>query len=239
MPGADVVIVRPRARTVYRAAITLFREHAGVVIGMAALVLLPFAIVDALGLLRVEIHSDARLADLLEAVLVLVANGIGGLASIFYAGVLDHASVAWHRGHATPASRSIAAALPWAQLVLASVLWFVTVMLGLLLGIVPGLVALTLFSLTGPVLVRERLTAVQALRRSARLVARRPVLVLLTAVVPFILELSVSSLASEVFGHSLVTELAAETLATLFLASFVGLLEVVTAHQLVAAEPAV
>ena len=234
--SGDLVIDRPGARTVYRAAFRLFREHARVVIGMAALVLLPFAIVDALGLLHVEIHSDARLADLLEAFLVVVANGIGGLASIFYAGVLDHASVAWHRGRDTPASRSVAAELPWAQLVIASILWFVAVVVGLMLAILPGLVALTLFALTGPVLVREDLTAVQAMRRSAQLVARRPGLVVLTAVVPYLFELSVSDLASGLFGHSLATELAAETVATLFLASFVGLLEVVTTHQLIAAE---
>jgi hypothetical protein len=62
--------------------------------------------------------------------------------------------------------------------------------------------------------------------------------VVLTAVLPFLVELSLADVASELFGHSLATELAAETVATLFLASFVGLLEVVTAHQLVAAERA-
>jgi hypothetical protein len=237
VPDADVVIDRPRARTVYRAAFTLFRAHTGVVVGMAALVLLPFAIVDALGLLHVEIHSDARLADILEAILVLLANGIGGLASIFYAGVLDHASAAWHRGEATPAPRAVAAGLPWVRLVLASVLWFVAVVVGFVLAIVPGLVALTLFSLTGPVLVREDLTAVGAMRRSARLVARRPALVVLTAVLPFVVELSLPELAAGIFGHSPATELAAETVATLCFASFVGLLEVVTAHQLIVAEP--
>ena len=75
-----------------------------------------------------------------------------------------------------------------------------------------------------------------AMRRSAQLVWRRPGLVVLTAVLPFVFELSLADLAAEVFGHSLAIELVAETLATLFLASYVGLLEVVTAHQLIATE---
>jgi len=132
----------------------------------------------------------------------------------------------------------VARTLPWGRLVWLSVLWFLAVAGGLLLAIVPGLIALTLFSLSGPVLVREDLTAVQALRRSARLVRRRPLLVVLTAVLPFVGEIYVSDLAAELFGHSVGLEVVVEVLAALFLASSVGLLEVVTTHQLIAAESA-
>ena len=115
-------------------------------------------------------------------------------------------------------------------------LWFVAVAGGLALFVVPGLAALLLFSLTGPVLVREDLGAVAGMRRSAGLVRRRPGLVMLTVVIPFVAELYVADLAAELFGHSVVVELVVEVLASLFLASFVGLLEVVTAHQLVVTE---
>jgi hypothetical protein len=236
MSGTEIVITRPRARTVYGRAATLMRAHATEVIGLAAIVLVPFAVIDALGLLHVELKGERLVADLAILALTLVASGLSGLASIFYAGILDHASAAWHRGEDAPAAREVARHLPWRRLVWASVLWFVAVAGGLLLAIVPGLIALTLFSLTGPVLVREDLTAWQALRRSAHLVRRRPVLVLLTAVLPFIGEIYVSDLAAEIFGHSLVLEVVVEVLAALFLASTVGLLEVVTTHQLIAAE---
>jgi hypothetical protein len=231
-----VHIPRPTARTVYRDAATLFREHFGVIVGIAALVLVPFAVLDAVGVLRVHIESGARAVEILLALLTVAVSGISGLASIFYAGLLDHASAAWHRGEATPAPGEIARRLPWFQLVVASVLWFVLVAVGLILAIVPGLVALTLFSLTGPVLVREELSAVAALRRSARLVWRRPFLVVLTAVIPYLVEVYLADLAGELFGHSVPIELTVEVLATLFLASFVGVLEVVTAHQLIATE---
>jgi hypothetical protein len=143
---------------------------------------------------------------------------------------------AGHRGEATRAPGEIARRLPWVQLILASILWFLAVVVGLVLAIVPGLVALTLFSLTGPVLVRERLSAIAAMRRSAALVWRRPVLVVLTVVLPFLFEVYLADVAAALFGHSVPIELTIEVLATLFLASFVGVLEVVTAHQLIATE---
>lgn len=236
MPGADVVIARPRARTVYRDAAQLFREHAGTVVGIAAVVLVPFAVIDALELLHVELHGHAALTDVLVAVLVAVVSGFAGLASIFYAGLLDYASAAWHRGQEAPSPRSLLHKLPWMQLIVASILWFLVVLAGLLLAVVPGLVALALFSLTGPILVREELRAVPAMRRSAQLVWRRPGLVLLTAVLPFLFELYLADLVGELLGHSIALALVVEILATLFLASYVGLLEVVTAHQLIATE---
>lgn len=236
MSGADAAIARPTARTVYREAATLIRDHYPEVIGLAAAVLVPFAIIEAVGLLDVEVTGDAVLVDLLVLTLTLVASSLSGLASIFYAGILDHASAAWHRGETAPAARLVARRLPWGQLVLASILWFLAVVVGLLLGVLPGLVALTLFSLTGPVLVREELTAVQAMRRSAQLVRHRPVLVLLTAVLPFVAESSASDFAAELLGHHLAVEIAVEVLAALFLASTVGVLEVVTTHQLIGAQ---
>ena len=238
MSGAEVAIPRPQARTVYRRAATLMRAHAAEVVGLAAVVLVPFAVIDALGLLHVELRGENVAADIVTLALTLVASGLSGLASIFYAGILDHASAAWHRGEDAPAAREVARTLPWGRLVWLSVLWFLAVAGGLLLAIVPGLIALTLFSLSGPVLVREDLTAVQALRRSARLVRRRPLLVVLTAVLPFVGEIYVSDLAAELFGHSVGLEVVVEVLAALFLASSVGLLEVVTTHQLIAAESA-
>jgi hypothetical protein len=236
MPGPDVDLGRPRARTVYVAAWRMFREHPGTVVGAAALVLVPFAVIDAVGLLHVEIDGNATTGDVVTVVLTLVASTLSGLASIFYAGMLDHASAAWHRGETVPTASEIAARLPWWRLVLASILWFVAVAGGTLLFVVPGLVAIVLFSLTGPVLVREDLGAWAAMRRSAALVRRRPGLVILTAVLPFVGETYLSDLMAEILGHSLALEIVVEVLAALFLASFVGLLEVVTAHQLIVAE---
>jgi hypothetical protein len=236
MAGVDVERGRPTARRVYRSSFALFRAHWGVIVGLATVVLVPFAVVDALGLLRVELHHSPSASDWLAIVLTLVVGGISGLASIFYAGMLDHASAAWHRGETAPTPSEIAGRLPWLRLVGASFLWLVAVVGGMLLFVVPGVVALVLFSLAGPVLVREDLGAFAAMRRSATLARRRPVLVLLTAVLPFVLESSLAEIVAAVFGHSVPLEVTVEVLASLLLASFVGLLEVVTTHQLIAAE---
>jgi len=131
MPGPDVDLGHPRARTVYAAAWRMFREHPGTVVGTAALVLVPFAVIDAVGLLHVEIDSSATTADIVTVALTLVASTLSGLASIFYAGMLDHASAAWHRGERVPHAREVATHLPWWRLVLASILWFVAVTVGM------------------------------------------------------------------------------------------------------------
>jgi hypothetical protein len=52
----------------------------------------------------------------------VLASGLSGLASIVYAGVLDHASDAWHRGEDAPTHGEVAAKLPWGALALASLL---------------------------------------------------------------------------------------------------------------------
>jgi hypothetical protein len=60
MRGADVDTGRPRARTVYAVTARMFREHPGNVVGTAALVLVPVAIVDTLGLLDLGSGVTAR-----------------------------------------------------------------------------------------------------------------------------------------------------------------------------------
>jgi hypothetical protein len=237
MPGPDVVIARPMVRSVYRDAFRLMREQHRLVIGAAALVLVPFAILDGLGVTRIRI-SEGTPIHLIVAGLAygVFAATISGLAAIFYAGLLDHVSAAWHRGIAPPGLREVFRLLPWRSLVLASVLVYAVSLLGLLIGVVPGIVVLTLFVLTGPLVVREELTALRGMRRSAGLVRRRPVLVFLTAALPLIFELSLADIVALVLGHHIAVEVAVETLAALFLASVVGVLEVVTAHQLLAVE---
>jgi len=236
MPGPDVVLPRPTVRSVYRDAFRLVREERRIVIGTAAVVLVPFAVLDGLGVTRVEI-ADGAPVHVIAAGLAygVLAATVSGLAAIFYAGLLDHVSAAWHRGEPTPTMGEVFRRLPWRALVAASILVYAISILGLLVGVVPGIVALTLFVLTGPLVVREELTALAGMRRSAGLVRQRPVLVFLTAALPLVVELSIADLAALVIGHHVAVEIVVEALAALFLASAVGVLEVVTAHHLLAA----
>ncbi|MEP6623521.1 MAG: hypothetical protein ABJC79_03700 [Acidimicrobiia bacterium] len=226
-----------RVRTIYRESWDLFRHHFGFIVGSAACILLPFAILDGLGLLVVDVGGHSLVVGLLLVVVTTATAGLSGLAAIFYAGVLDHTVAAWIDDTTAPTRRSVAGRLPWGQLVLASVLGFVVEVIGVALFVVPGLILATLLILTGPVLVGEHLRAVPAMRRSAQLVRRAPVLVVVAVAIPMFVEASLADLAGLVLGHEIVAELLIETVVTLFAASFVGVLEVATAHYLRDAYP--
>jgi hypothetical protein len=144
-------------------------------------------------------------------------------------------STAWDSSRST--RRAVAARLPWWRLVGASTLAFAFEVVGFVLLVIPGLVIATLLILTGPILVGENLRVLPAMRRSAALVRRAPVLVVVAVAIPMLVESSLADLAGLLFGHEILAELVIETVVTLFAASFVGVLEVVTAHHLRRAYP--
>ncbi len=226
-----------RVLAIYRDSWALFRTHFGFIVGSAACILLPFAILDGLGLLTIDVTGESWPVGLFLVFATAATAGLSGLAAIFYAGLLDHTAAAWVDDAAAPTRWSVAARLPWSQLVLASVLGFAFEVAGFVLFVVPGLVVTTLLILTGPVLVGEQLRALPAMRRSAALVRRAPVLVVVAVAIPMMIEASLADLGGLLFGHEIVAELAIETVVTLFAASFVGVLEVATAHHLRHAHP--
>ena len=237
LPSTQHDSLAARVRAIYRDAHSMYRAHFGFIIGSAALVLVPFAILDGMGLIGSE-TSSARPWVIAATVFVAIATtGLSSLAGLFYAGLLDYTADAWNEGAEAPSHRSVAHKLPWLQLVIASVIAFVVEIVGLMTLVLPGLVLYTLFVLTGPMLVRERLTAVAALKRSAGLVRRNPTLVVLTVLLPSMVESSIADFAGLIFGHHLAIELVAEVVVTLFAASFVGVLEVITAQHLQRAHP--
>ena len=221
-----------RIRAIYRDAWSMYRTHFGFIVGTAAIVLVPLAIFDGLGILRFHASGADPIGTAMIVVLAIASTGFSGLAAIFFAGLLDHTADAWRAGRPSPSPASVARHLPWLQLFLASVFAFVIEIVALGLFVVPGLVLYSLFILTGPMLVREDLKAVPALMRSAGLVRHHPVLVTVAVVIPALLEGTVADFAGLVFGHHVAIELVAEILVTLFVASFIGVVEVVTAYHL-------
>ena len=69
--------VLAQARAIYRDAATLYRAHVGAVIGSAAIVLVPFALLDGAGLLTAD-SSDTH--PVAAVILVMVAVGTSGLS---------------------------------------------------------------------------------------------------------------------------------------------------------------
>lgn len=230
-PAADSSLAR-RLIAIYRDSWAMYRAHLRFVIGSAAVVMVPFAILDGLGLLTFETHTTRPLVAAITVVAAVTTTGISGLAALFYAGLLDHTAEAWHDGAPAPSPKTVARDLPWVQLLIASVAAYTAELLAISIFVVPGLVLYTLFILTGPILVSEDLSAGAALRRSASLVRRHPGLVIVAVVIPSFLEGSLADFGSLVFGHDLTIELLIEVMTTLFVASFVGIVEVITAHHL-------
>src|SRR5450631_3274679 len=66
--------------------------------------------------------------------------------------------------------RDVLRSLPWGSLILADLLATLIIVIGLVALIIPGLIAITLLAVVGPVIELERQHAVAGLRRSAHLV---------------------------------------------------------------------
>lgn len=229
--------VLAQARAIYRDAATLYRAHVGAVIGSAAIVLVPFALLDGAGLLTADSSDTHPVAAVILVMMAVGTSGLSGLASIFYAGYLDHTAEAWRQASPAPSRGHVVRALPWRQLIVASLAVYFFETIGFALFVVPGLVASTLLCLTGPLLVSEDLDARHALRRSAALVRHQPMLVAITVVIPLLIEGSLADFAGILLGHDVVLEIAFEVVITLFVASFLGIVEVTTAHHLQHAHP--
>ena len=235
--GPPDATVLAQARSIYRDAALLYRSHLRAVIGSAAIVLVPFALLDGAGLLTADTRDTHPLAAVILVMIAVGTSGLSGLASIFYAGYLDHTAEAWRDASPAPLRRHVVRALPWRHLVVASLAVYFLETLGFALFVVPGLIASTLLCLTGPLLVSEDLDARHAIRRSAALVRRQPTLVAITVAIAVIIVGSLADFAGILLGHNAIFEIAFEVVITLFLASFLGIVEVTTAHHLRHAYP--
>ena len=158
-----------RLATVYRRSLATYRSRWPVVAGMAFLVFAPAAALEtAIGLVvgdAVE-GSDGPVVALLSA-LALVASGSTGAAVLFYAGLLDHVVGEDQYGHEHRSVGSVLRTLPYRRLLVADVLLIVVTFLGQAFFVIPGLVAFTLFALTGPLINIEGLGVKASFRRSA------------------------------------------------------------------------
>ncbi len=228
-PDATVLV---QARAIYQDAARLYRDHLPAVVGSAAVVLVPFALADGAGLLTADTSDRHPITAVILVMIAVGTSGLSGLASIFYAGYLDHTAEAWREASPAPMRSHVVRALPWRHLIVASLTVFFFETIGLVLFVIPGLIASALLCLTGPLLVSEDLDAQHALRRSAALVRRQPLLVTITVVIPLLIEGSLADFAGILLGHNLIIEIAFEVIITLFMASFVGIVEVITAHHL-------
>src|SRR4051812_22591323 len=126
--------------------------------------------------------------DPLLLALALTASGFATFGSTFYAGFLDEEVGGELRGEPSPPLRTILRELPWAQLLIADLVLTLVVTVLQLGLVIPGLVALTLYAVVGPIINIERRGVRASFARSRRLVWPHFGLVFLVVTLPLFVE---------------------------------------------------
>ncbi len=171
-----------------------------------------------------------------------IATSVGTtLVDLFGAAVFIGLMVAFvgqvEHGHEQRAVGAILRSLPYRRLLSADLLTALLTAAGLVAFVLPGLAVFTLLALTGPVVELERAGVGASLRRSARLVRRRPLLVFLLVTVPvFAGDAAVTSLTAAVHGSHPVAEFAVSVVANAVVEVVGSLMAVELAYRLLDAE---
>lgn len=148
-----------------------YRSWAPSILLLALVVFGPLALLDALTM-NVEVDSldltsGIKVAALALAVGVVTATSLVG--EVFFSGAIA-VSLTHPHSEEPPTVREIARRLRYGRLIAVDLLFVAIVAVGLLLGLLPGLIAFVLLALAGPVVEIEERTATGALARSLRLV---------------------------------------------------------------------
>jgi hypothetical protein len=165
------------AKRIYGQTLVTFRHEAGFLLVLGIMVFVPIGLLSALADRAGEIHAshlhdvfDLATAALVAGFVVQAATSL--LGEVFYSGAVALTLAREERGP-RPRLRDIARSLSYGRLIVVDVLFGVVVAIGLLLLVVPGVVAFTWFALTGPLIEIEDDTVRSSFARSRRLVRGR------------------------------------------------------------------
>jgi hypothetical protein len=138
---------------------------------LAVIVFVPLGLLNALTmnveLDSLDITSGIKLGGLALAVAVVTATGLIG--EVFFSGAIA-ISLTHPHGEDPPPLREIARRLSYGRLIAVDLVFVALVALGLLLGVLPGILAFVWLGLAGPVVELEDRSTAGALRRSVSLV---------------------------------------------------------------------
>jgi hypothetical protein len=194
---------------------------------LAAVVFVPIGLLDAIPL---GVDSDSLTGGsglvatgVLVGALALVGTSL--LGEVFYSGAVA-TTLTHDRGGEPPTLREISRHLAYGRLIAVDLIYSALVIAGLLLLLVPGVLAYVWLGLAGPVVEIERRSARAAFARSARLVRGRFWLVL-AVLAP--LELASEAvggltglLAQALLGHTVWADWLAESLSNVIATPFVA-----------------
>ena len=209
----------------------------------------------------VTVGADAAADHLLDRADVTTAlvgalstSTLSLLGAVFLSGFLGRLVSTSHHGATRPGKtahgktargedgsriRDVLRSLPWGSLILADLLAVLIVLIGLVALIIPGLIALTLLSVAGPVIELERQHAVAGLRRSAHLVRPHFWRVAALATLPLLVANGVVGILPDPSGPAhVVTSVIVRSIGEGVIDAAIGLLLVELCYRLIAADRA-
>ncbi len=139
----------------------------------------------------------------------LLAEIIGILGTVFLSGFLCRLTGDAGHGRSPVTIGHVLRTLPWRRLILADLVVAIAILVGLVMLVIPGLIAANLLAITGPVIEIENRPVRQALRRSARLVRPYFWRVALLATLPVILLSELETAGPEPTGAPEIVEVLA------------------------------
>jgi hypothetical protein len=138
---------------------------------LAVIVFVPLGLIDALSLQvdvdSLDITSGIKVAALMLAVGAVTTTGL--LGEIFFSGAIA-ISLTHSPEEQPPTLREIAKRIKYGRLIVVDIAFVAILTVGLLLGLVPGVLAFVYLGLAGSIVEIEELSAGSALRRSFHLV---------------------------------------------------------------------
>jgi hypothetical protein len=219
------------ARPIAAAVLRTGRRYAGRILVVSIAVSL---VITAVDIAVDHVLSHAGLAPALAG--ALGSSGVSLLGAVFLAGFLSRL-VSTEHGAAQARLGQVLRSLPWAALIAADLLTALIVVLGLVLLIIPGLIALNLLAVVGPVIEIEDRRAWAGLRRSAQLVRPHFWKVALIGTLPVLVASGLESALPNPEGLAgILTALVARSIVEGVLEALVGLLLVELCYRLLAAE---
>jgi hypothetical protein len=127
----------------------------------------------------------------------LAVTGVSILGTVLLSGVVCGLVGATEHGTQRRTLADTVRSLPWMRLVVADILVTIAVIIGLVLFVLPGLAALTVLAVVGPVIEIEHRQVLSAFRRSVLLVRQHVGLVILLGTVPLSLAAELEAVAPE------------------------------------------
>jgi len=218
-----------------------YRAWMPTLLTLAVVVFVPLGLLDALSFQvdaeSLDLTSGVEVAALMLAVGAVTMTGL--LGEIFFSGAIA-ISLTHPHGQQPPGLREIAGRIKYGRLVVVDVGFVAIVALGLLLGLVPGVLAFVFLGLAGPIVEIEERSAATALHRSFQLV-RGSFWLVFWVLVP--IEIvgdaiggGLAALVHHELGDTLLAAWLAEAVANIFLSPIFAVAAVLLTVKLIAAK---